>query len=72
MTGKEFGRLLQREPLSYSVTRTNGSHKTWESSAGYPTLHLAFHARHQVAPGLVRKILMKDVGLSAEEALAIL
>jgi hypothetical protein len=41
-------------------------------SADYPTLHLAFHDNQQLAPGLVRKILVKDIGLSVAEALALL
>jgi predicted RNA binding protein YcfA (HicA-like mRNA interferase family) len=72
MAGREFRRLLERAPLSYSVARQKGSHATWHSTAGYPVLHTAFHDKHQVAPGLIRKILTKDVGLTVEEALALL
>jgi len=36
----------------------------------YPDLHLAFHDGQEIPPGLVRKILVRDVGLSVAEALS--
>jgi len=73
MTGRQFNRLIKRAPLSYSVARRGGgSHTTWASEAGYPVIHTAFHDNQQLPPGLVRKILVKDIGLKVEEALAIL
>jgi predicted RNA binding protein YcfA (HicA-like mRNA interferase family) len=73
MTGREFNRLIKRAPLSYSVARRGGgSHTTWVSANGYPVIHTAFHDNQQLSPGLVRKILVKDIGLQVEEALAIL
>jgi hypothetical protein len=41
-------------------------------ASGRPTLHLAFHDGQSIPPGLVRKILVKDVGLSGDEAMALL
>jgi len=41
-------------------------------SPAYPTLWLAFHDRAELAPGLVRKIMVKDIGLSEDEALELL
>jgi hypothetical protein len=37
-------------------------------SDGYPKLIFSFHDGQTIPPGLVRKILMVDVGLSEEEA----
>lgn len=68
----EFRRVLERDPLHYEVVRARGSHKTLRSAAGYPELHLAFHDGAELAPGLVRKILTRDIGLSEAEALALL
>ena len=34
----------------------------------YPTLRLAFHDQDEIPPGLVRRILVKDVGLAEQEA----
>jgi predicted RNA binding protein YcfA (HicA-like mRNA interferase family) len=64
--------ILHREPLRYVVDRRSGSHATLKSLAGYPDLHLAFHDNQTLPPGLVRKILVKDVLLSEAEALALL
>lgn len=69
MKAPELMRLLAREPLNYEVERVRGSHKRLKSRSGYPELGLAFHDKDTVAPGLVRKILTKDVGLSLEDAL---
>jgi hypothetical protein len=38
-------------------------------SQDYPDLLLAFHDNADIAPGLVRKILTRDVGLSEADAL---
>ena len=43
-----------------------------ESSRGYPPLGFAWHDGVTLAPGLVRKVLVKDVGLSVEQALELL
>lgn len=67
----QLRRVLERKPLSYSVTRQSGSHKTLESPR-YPRLWLAFHDDAEIPSGLVRKILMKDIGLSEQEALDLL
>jgi hypothetical protein len=71
MRGRELYRHLARSPLSYVEDpgrSREGSHKTLVSDL-YPTLYLAFHDSQEVPPGLVRKILTRDVGLSEEEAL---
>jgi predicted RNA binding protein YcfA (HicA-like mRNA interferase family) len=59
--------VLSREPLNYRVVRQVGSHRRLEAR-DRPSLTLAFHERTTIAPGLVRKILVDDVGLSEEEA----
>lgn len=37
-------------------------------SPDYPALHLAFHDNAEIPPGLVRRILTRDVGLADGEA----
>ena len=64
-------RVLVRAPLGYRITRQDGSHRTLEAS-GRPTLHLSFHENQELPPGLVRKILVRDVGLTEDEALELL
>lgn len=69
MKARELRRLLERPPLGYTAKRSpGGSHVRLTSSAGYPDLTFAFHDSQTLAPGLVRKILTKDVGLTEEEA----
>ena len=67
----ELWRVLSREPLNYTVERQSGSHKTLVSPK-YPTLHLAFHDNAEIPPGLVRRILTRDVGLADEDARGLL
>ena len=59
--------MLSRKPLGYRVVRQVGSHRRLEAP-GLPPLILAFHDRATIAPGLVRKILVEDVGLAEDDA----
>lgn len=73
MKARALKRVLRRQPLRYSVRRaTSGSHETLRSAGGYPTLVWAFHDGQTLPPGLVRKILTRDIGLSGEQARALL
>lgn len=63
--------VLQRPPLNYRVARRSGSHMRLVSD-DYPPLTFAPHAGRSLPPGLVRNILCKQVGLSEDEALALL
>lgn len=72
LKANELLRALCREPLAYRITHSGGSHRRLTSDAGYPPLVFAFHDRQTIAPGLVRKVLCKDVGLDPETALGIL
>ena len=71
MKAKDLLSVLQRSPLNYEVTRQTGSHRKMEAD-GRGSLTFAFHDRDTVPPGLVRKILVKDVGLTEDEALGLL
>ncbi len=64
--------VLQRKPLEYAIARQRGSHRRLESPNGYPPVLFSFHDGTTIAPGAVRKVLTKDVGLSEEEALRLL
>jgi predicted RNA binding protein YcfA (HicA-like mRNA interferase family) len=72
MRARRLLTVLARPPLSYRVVRQTGSHRRLESSAGYPPLTFAWHDGVTIAPGAVRKVLVKEVGLSAEDALRLL
>jgi predicted RNA binding protein YcfA (HicA-like mRNA interferase family) len=71
MRWPQLERVLARKPLGYRITRQGGSHRTLEAD-GRPDLHLSFHDNQEISGGLVRKILVKDVGLSESEARNIL
>lgn len=71
MTGRDLLAVLRRKPLEYRVVRQRGSHRRL-SAPGRPDLTFAFHDAASIAPGLVRKILMSDIGLDEEEAHRIL
>ncbi len=72
LRGRQLIRLLSREPLAYRVVRQTGSHRRLESDNGYAPLIFAFDNRVTISPGMVKKILTKDVGLSIEDALDLL
>lgn len=68
MKPKEMLRVLTRDPLNYEIYQQSGSHRKLRAS-GRPQLIFAYHDGATIAPGMVRKMLVKDVGLSEEEAL---
>ena len=59
--------VLERQPLGYQVVRQSGSHRRMRSPS-HPPLTFAFHDGATIPAGLVRKILVKDIGLDEEEA----
>ena len=66
LSGAELMRFLAK--LGYKVQRVNGSHHIL-AAPDRPGLVFAYHKGQTFPPGLVRKILVKDVGLSEAEAL---
>jgi predicted RNA binding protein YcfA (HicA-like mRNA interferase family) len=62
-------RLLQGE-LGYEVARQHGSHRRLVAE-GKPELTFAFHDKRSLTPVEVRDILVKQVGLSIDEALRV-
>ena len=72
MRGRELLAHLRRKPLRYRDDpndKGGGSHRKMVSDR-YPELLFAFHDGADIAPGLVRKVLVQDVGLTKEQALA--
>lgn len=72
MRARDLLRVVMREPLNYGIHTQEGSHRKLKSAAGYPDLLFSFHDGQSLPPGLVRKILVKDVGLTAEQAIRLL
>jgi predicted RNA binding protein YcfA (HicA-like mRNA interferase family) len=65
MKASELKRILIRS-LGYAETRRTGSHRRMESD-NHPPLTFAFHDNQSIPPGLLKKILHKDIGLSDKE-----
>lgn len=59
------------DSLGYQLIRRSGSHRRLVCQGRTP-LTFSFHDGVTIPPGLVKKILKKDVGLSDEEILAVL
>jgi predicted RNA binding protein YcfA (HicA-like mRNA interferase family) len=72
LKARQLRRVLEREPFCYEIARQKGSHVFLESPNGYPRLLFAFHDSDTLSPGIVRKILTKDLPLTDEEALGLL
>lgn len=72
LKAKRLLSILCRKPLEYEVVRQKGSHRVLESRNGYPWLLFSFHDGQTLPPGLVRKVLMDDVGLTLDEAKGLL
>ena len=70
MDSKKLRRLLAR--LGYVPSGNGkGSHERLVCP-GRPTLTWGFHAGKEIAGGLVKQVLLKQVGLSKTEALEVL
>lgn len=67
MKARRLRTLLERE-LGYRVVRSpGGSHRRLESP-GRPPILFAFHDGDEVGGALVRRILVRQVGLTLDEA----
>jgi predicted RNA binding protein YcfA (HicA-like mRNA interferase family) len=67
MKARRLLAVPERQPLGYEVVRQSGSHRRMQS-LDHPPLTFAFHDGATIPAGLVRKILVKDIGLDEEEA----
>lgn len=67
--GRELLAAVKR--LGYTVTRQSGSHRTMDAP-GRPRLLFSFHDNAEIPPGLVKKVLVGQIGLDVEAALDIL
>lgn len=71
MKARQLLAILMKEPLNYRVARQKGSHRRLASD-GFPSFTFAFHDGDTVGPGVVKKILERDVGLTPSQAADIL
>lgn len=66
LKARTLRRLLERE-FGYVTERQDGSHRRMKAP-NKPDLTFAFHDSVSVPPRIVRVILVRHVGLTAEEA----
>jgi predicted RNA binding protein YcfA (HicA-like mRNA interferase family) len=71
LKAKQLLRVLQAEPLGYRIVRQKGSHRKMEAANHQPVV-FAFHDGQTIRPSTVREILCHQVGLSEQDALALL
>jgi predicted RNA binding protein YcfA (HicA-like mRNA interferase family) len=70
LKARQLMRVLGR--LGYRVARHAGTSHRWMVAEGRPRIRIAFHDRETVDPVLVRNILVKQAGLTAEQALELI
>jgi len=69
---KGAGQMLRiLKKIGYRVSRQEGSHRVM-TCPQRPDILFSYHGNVTVPPGVVRKILVKDVGLTEQDALKLL
>ena len=71
MKAKDLMALLQREPLGYRQKRRSGSHRILVAD-GRGQILFSAHDGVTVPPRIVRQFLVKQAGLTEEDALKLL
>ena len=66
LTGKEVGKIVER--LGFVYSHTTGSHMVYKHPDGRRTT-VPHHAGEEIGPGLLNKIIKKDLGITREEFL---
>jgi predicted RNA binding protein YcfA (HicA-like mRNA interferase family) len=66
LTGKEVAKVVEKVGFVYS--HTTGSHMVYKHKDGRRTT-IPHHAGEEIGPGLLNKIIKKDLGLTREEFL---
>ena len=64
LTGKEVAKVIEKFGFTYS--HTTGSHMVYKHSDGRRTT-IPHHSGEEIGPGLLNKIIKKDLGISKEE-----
>lgn len=64
LTGKELGKIIEKFGFVYS--HTTGSHMVYKHPDGRKTT-IPHHSGEEIGPGLLNKIIKKDLGITREE-----
>ncbi len=65
LTGKEVARIVEK--LGFFYSHTTGSHMIFKHPDGRKTI--PHHAGEEIGPGLLNKIIKKDLGLTRDDFL---
>lgn len=71
MGARELVKVLSGAPFHYKIERQRGSHRKLVSDQGYPPLFFSYHDGETVGDAVIRKYLVKTVGMDADEAIAL-
>jgi predicted RNA binding protein YcfA (HicA-like mRNA interferase family) len=66
LTGKELAKVVEKFGFIYE--HTTGSHMVYKHPDGRSTT-IPHHAGEEIGPGLLNKIIKKDLGITREEFL---
>jgi len=66
LTGKELGKIIEK--LGFKYSHTTGSHMTYKHPDGRKTT-IPHHSGEEIGPGLLNKIIKKDLILTREKFL---
>ncbi len=66
LTGRELARIVEKFGFAYS--HTTGSHIVYKHQDGRRTT-IPHHSGEEIGPGLLNKIIKKDLGITREEFL---
>ncbi|MBI2147808.1 type II toxin-antitoxin system HicA family toxin [Candidatus Woesearchaeota archaeon] len=64
LTGKELARIVEKFGFVYD--HTTGSHMVYKHQDGRKTT-IPYHAGEEIGPGLLNKIIKKDLKITREE-----
>jgi len=64
LTGKEVAKVVEK--LGFIYSHTTGSHMVYKHPDGKRTT-IPHHAGEELGPGLLNKIIKKDLGITREE-----
>ena len=64
LTGKELGKIVEK--LGFKFDHQTGSHMIYKHPDGRKTT-IPHHSGEEIGPGLLNKIIKKDLGITREE-----
>lgn len=64
LTGKELAKIVEKFGFIYS--HTTGSHMVYKHPDGRKTT-IPHHSREEIGPGLLNKIIKKDLGITRDK-----